>query len=206
MRAYYAGQAVFILTIGEPVLDIFLIRHTRVQVPEGTCYGQTDVTLCDSFDQELTKLQQKLPEFAEPVQVISSPLSRCVQLAARLSCKIKTDQRIMELNFGDWEMKSWHDLTKKQIQQWAEDYVNSPPPNGECYQSLAERCHKFWDELVQQDLEQVIIVTHAGVIRALTAYILDMPLHKSFGLHQDYGAVNKFVYHQDWTMVEYLNR
>jgi len=197
---------VFTLTIGEPVLDIFLIRHTRVQVPEGTCYGQTDVTLSDSFDQEFIELQQKLPVFNEPVQVISSPLSRCLQLAARLSYNIKTDQRIMELNFGDWEMKSWNDLTKKQIQQWAEDYVNTAPPNGESYQLLAERCRDFWDELVQQDLENVIIITHSGVIRALTSHILDMPLYKSFSLQQDYGAVNKFVYHQDWTMVEYLNR
>jgi alpha-ribazole phosphatase len=80
-----------------------------VQVPEGTCYGQTDVTLADTFDLEFAELQQKLPKFAEPVQVISSPLSRCLQLAARLSYKITTDRRIMELNFGDWEMKNWHD-------------------------------------------------------------------------------------------------
>ncbi|WP_245391509.1 alpha-ribazole phosphatase [Thioflexithrix psekupsensis] len=193
-------------TNGEPVLDIFLIRHTRVQVAEGTCYGQTDVRLSDTFDAEFAAIQAKLPVFSQPVQVISSPLSRCLQLAARLSYKIKTDPRIMELHFGDWEMKSWEDLTNKQISQWAEDYIHSAPPNGESYQALYDRCTAFWTELVAQELEQVVIVTHTGVIRALVAHVLELPLHKSFSLHFDYGAVSHLVFHRDWTRVVYLNR
>ncbi|OUD15765.1 alpha-ribazole phosphatase [Thioflexithrix psekupsensis] len=187
-------------------MDIFLIRHTRVQVAEGTCYGQTDVRLSDTFDAEFAAIQAKLPVFSQPVQVISSPLSRCLQLAARLSYKIKTDPRIMELHFGDWEMKSWEDLTNKQISQWAEDYIHSAPPNGESYQALYDRCTAFWTELVAQELEQVVIVTHTGVIRALVAHVLELPLHKSFSLHFDYGAVSHLVFHRDWTRVVYLNR
>ena len=30
-------------------MDVFLIRHTSVDVPKGFCYGATDVALSDSF-------------------------------------------------------------------------------------------------------------------------------------------------------------
>lgn len=33
-------------------MEIFLIRHTSVDVPPGVCYGQTDVPLKPTFEQE----------------------------------------------------------------------------------------------------------------------------------------------------------
>ena len=59
-----------------------LIRHTSVAVPKGVCYGQSDVALAGSFDSEAKVVCGRLKgrRFDE---VYSSPLSRCVKLAAR---------------------------------------------------------------------------------------------------------------------------
>ena len=61
-------------------MEITLIRHTSVDVPKGICYGQTDVPLKDSFEQEaaLTAEQLKDQRFDK---VYTSPLSRCARLA-----------------------------------------------------------------------------------------------------------------------------
>ena len=33
-------------------MEVTFIRHTSVDVPPGVCYGQSDVPLRDSFEQE----------------------------------------------------------------------------------------------------------------------------------------------------------
>jgi len=185
---------------GDRIVEIYLIRHTQVDIKSGICYGQTDVPLIDQ-----TFKIQSLPENA---LVISSPLQRCLQLAKKLNHgnPVKTDERIMELNFGNWEMQNWNDIDKDLFQEWTNDYVNIAPPNGESYQALFERCQAFWNNLIANEAyETVIIVTHLGVIRALLALILEMPLKKSFCIQNDFGAINKLKFHHNQIIIEYLN-
>ena len=33
-------------------MEVYMIRHTSVGVPKGTCYGWTDVPIADTFEQE----------------------------------------------------------------------------------------------------------------------------------------------------------
>ena len=64
---------------------VLLIRHTAVAVATGICYGQTDVPLADTFEQELASLRQRLPDLvAATSQIFSSPAQRCVTLANEL--------------------------------------------------------------------------------------------------------------------------
>ena len=66
-------------------MEITLIRHTSVDVPPGVCYGQTDLPLKDSFEQEaaitLSRLKASLPEEEYFDHAFTSPLTRCVHLA-----------------------------------------------------------------------------------------------------------------------------
>lgn len=41
-------------------MEIVLIRHTSVDVPPGVCYGQTDVPLKPSFEQEAAVTKENL--------------------------------------------------------------------------------------------------------------------------------------------------
>ena len=59
-------------------MDVFLVRHTRVAVAPGMCYGRLDVPLADSFEEELNGLRPLLPEFD---RIYSIPSLRCRRLA-----------------------------------------------------------------------------------------------------------------------------
>ena len=61
-------------------MKVTLIRHTSVAVASGTCYGQTDVPLRDTFEQEAFNTLQALAGMHFD-KVYTSPLSRCVRLA-----------------------------------------------------------------------------------------------------------------------------
>ena len=39
-------------------MEVILIRHTSVDVPPGVCYGQTDVPLKPTFEQEAAVIQK----------------------------------------------------------------------------------------------------------------------------------------------------
>ena len=39
---------------------VYLIRHTSVDVPQGVCYGQTDVPLNPTFEEEAAQTSARL--------------------------------------------------------------------------------------------------------------------------------------------------
>ncbi len=186
-------------------MDIYLIRHTQTATAKGLCYGQTDVALADSFADEVTQLTLKLPAWQDNCRFYSSPLGRCLQLAHRFSHTIAMDERLLELNFGDWEGRRFDDLPPESVKQWTENFVQTAPPNGESFIDLCQRAGAFWQELLQQELEQAVIITHAGVIRALLAHILKLPLANAFQFRVDCGSVHKLQNLNQYTYIHYLN-
>jgi alpha-ribazole phosphatase len=189
-------------------MQIYLVRHTKPQVDAGVCYGQTDLALADSFEQELVTVKSKLSHL-ESAKVFSSPLSRCQQLARQFSSfgEISYDDRLMELNFGDWEMKSWDEIPNGLIDEWVENHVMIAPPNGESFNELSLRCQSFWKEIsASTEHESVVIFTHAGAIRALLCHVLDLPLQNGFRLHVDYGGVSQVSLHSSIPNLIFHNR
>jgi alpha-ribazole phosphatase len=186
-------------------MDIYLIRHTQTAADPGLCYGQSDIALADSFADEMAKLHDKLPEFGENCKVYSSPLTRCMQLAETFSDTVNTDLRLQELDFGDWEGQRFDDIDAHLLQQWMDDFVTVAPPNGENFEDLYQRADNFWQDLLAVNAEQVLVITHAGVIRALLARALNLPLANSFQLRIDPGSVHKLRLADDYLYIEYMN-
>jgi alpha-ribazole phosphatase len=186
-------------------MDIYLIRHTQTANAAGLCYGQSNVGLAESFAEEVDTLYDKLPEFDDHCRVFSSPLSRCVQLAETFSDTVTTDARLQELYFGDWEGKLFNEIEPSALQQWTDNFATAAPPNGETFGDLYQRTGTFWQELLQLEAEQVIIITHAGVIRALLARVLNLPLANAFQFRVDAGSVHKLSCVDDYIYLEYVN-
>ena len=189
-------------------MDIYLIRHTKTDTLKGLCYGQSDVGLAESFLEEAQQLQQKLSELKANRLVFSSPLIRCVKMAKMLSENVTTDARLLELDFGDWEGRCFDDIDADVLQQWTDNFVLEAPPNGESFIDLCRRVGAFWDDLVNginPATEQILIITHAGVIRALLAYILKLPLANAFQFRVDSGSVHKLQHLGTYTHINYVN-
>jgi len=99
-------------------MKITLIRHTRVAVETGICYGWSDVGVAPSFETEASRVKENISNERFDI-VYSSPLSRCRKLAAFCGFHEPIlDDRLKELNFGEWEMKKWDDLTDPRLELW----------------------------------------------------------------------------------------
>ena len=205
MRQFIGGYRQHHFHLPEYFMDIYLIRHTQTATDPGLCYGQTDIALAASFDDEMGKLHDKLPEFDDDCKVFSSPLTRCLQLAETFSDTVITDTRLQELNFGDWEGQRFDDIDAAALQHWTDNFVTAAPPNGENFEDLYQRAGDFWQELLANPAAQVLVITHAGVIRALLARALNLPLANSFQLRIDSSSAHKLRQVDDYLYVEYIN-
>lgn len=187
-------------------MEIYLIRHTKTATEKGLCYGQSDVALADSFFDEKQAVHAKLPVIDENALLFSSPLQRCMTLANTFSRPVITDVRLKEIDFGVWENVRFDEIDSEMLTFWTNNFVTQAPPNGETFNDLYKRAASFWDELIKTDgVRQAVIVTHAGVIRALLAYILPLPLANAFKFQIDTGSVHKFRFVNHYTYVEYIN-
>lgn len=183
-------------------MEIYLIRHTQTASQKGLCYGQTDVELTDNFFDDVREILKKLP--ANPL-VFSSPLSRCTRLAQLISEEAIFDNRLLEINFGDWENVPFADIDAEKLQQWTDNFVTLAPPNGESFQQLYLRGESFWQDLLALENEHVVMVTHAGVIRAILAKVLALSLEKAFAFQVDLGSIHKLRHENHFTYIEFLN-
>ncbi len=157
-------------------MALTLIRHTRVAVAPGLCYGRIDVPLADTFEAEAAQIEAQLAR--GPRRVFTSPSTRCRRLAEQLTeGVVHVDERLRELDFGVWENRRWDDLPRSEVDGWAARYVEVAPPGGESFHELAERVASFRREY---DLKDAVVVTHGGVIRAWLCQIEGRPLSEAF--------------------------
>lgn len=177
-------------------MKILAIRHTRVAVEPGICYGQTDVSVAGSFNVEMEKTAMELRESLPVDAVFSSPLIRCKILAEALfpSAEISFDKRLMELNFGDWELKTWDEIYKSaEGKKWMNNYRLLAALCGESYPEMQQRIEHFIDDLKRLDYSKVVVVTHAGVIRIMKSLIEKQPLETLFETYRpDFGSITEF--------------
>ncbi len=85
-------------------MKLILVRHTKVVVPQGICYGQTDVELASSYERERSIIISLLGEDSF-INIYSSPLKRCLVLANNIApsgIEVMQDKRLQELDFGEW--------------------------------------------------------------------------------------------------------
>lgn len=172
-------------------MEIYLIRHTTPEIEKGICYGQTDIPLANSFENEIEEILKKHSFHSDEFIVYSSPLQRCKLLAETLfDATIHYDKRLMELNFGDWELQKWDDINKIHLNRWMKDFVNVSCPNGESYVNLYDRVLQFIQSLHSEPTKKIAIVTHAGVIRAFLVAYNNTDLKDSFIYNVGYGEVS----------------
>ncbi|SFN25159.1 alpha-ribazole phosphatase [Chryseobacterium oleae] len=183
-------------------MEIHVIRHTAVENPENLCYGFSDIPLRNDFREDFNEVS-----FDEKFdKVFSSPSGRCTLLAEHFKLNYRTDERLREMNFGDWEMKKWTDIPKEEINPWYDDFVQIKATGGENLLEMQNRVLRFWNELISENHEdKVLIITHGGVIRLILQSILQFPLENIFKIQIDYGKKMIIEFNEGYFSLKKLN-
>lgn len=172
-------------------MEIYLIRHTETVAPKGICYGQADVDIKEPYLEIFQEIKAQLPTDAI---VYSSPLLRCKKMAEFFSDTIIFDKRLMEMNFGNWELQAWNDIPLEEINPWMDNFVTVRVPNGESFEDLYQRVGEFYSELLQKNNDKVILFCHDGTIRSVLSHYHQTQLKDAFSLYSiKYGEVIKII-------------
>lgn len=177
------------------MINLTFIRHTSVDVPPGVCYGQTDVPLASSFPEEGEAVKTRLNGMRFDA-VFSSPLTRCVRLANLCGYPCPTlDPRLMEMNFGEWEMKRYDEISDPRLQEWYADYLNVAATGGESSMQQRRRLESFLADLKKRGFSSgshVAIFTHGGIMIHALAILANLTYEEAYRHQPLYGSLLRF--------------
>ncbi len=146
-------------------MELHLVRHPAPTAPAGMCYGRTDLAVDpEVLAAAIANLRGHLP-----APVFSSPLQRCALLARGLGTPVHIDARLVEIDFGRWEMRKWDDIPRAEVDAWAADVVHYRPGGGESVLQMAQRIDDFYNHLLDLDIPRCTVICHAGSMRLLAA-------------------------------------
>ncbi len=120
--------------------------------------------------------------------IISSPLSRCLdfskKLATKLAVPIVVEQDLKEVGFGSWEGHTHDEIKHNNRDEYHNFYldpVNNRPAGAEALAGFFSRVVAVYNNITKRYSGQhVLLVTHAGVIRALICHALQAELNSLY--------------------------
>lgn len=163
---------------------LILLRHGETGYnATNRMQGQLDTQLNARGSEQAAAVATVLAE-RKPGLIVSSDLSRAADtagvLADRLGLAVRHDERLRETRLGQWQ-----GLTHTEVQQrWPgglQSWRTDPewcPPGGETRVQVAERglaVIRELDEGAGSD-RPVVLVAHGGLIIAVTAALLELPV------------------------------
>lgn len=170
------------------VRQLILLRHGQTGYnATQRMQGQLDTDLSELGRRQALAIAHTIAEF-DPLAVVSSDLRRAydtaVSIGDRASLAVEIDPRLRETHLGEWQ-----GLTHTEVDErapgarahWRGD-ATWAPPGGESRIDVAQRSRPVVDELLDKHEEwaqrPVVLVAHGGLIAALTASLLDLPVDR----------------------------
>jgi probable phosphoglycerate mutase len=173
---------------------LVLLRHGQTEYnASNRMQGQLDTDLSDLGRDQAAAAAEVLAK-RQPLVIVSSDLRRAFDtattLAERAGLPVAVDTRLRETHLGDWQGLTHFevdDVAPGARLEWRDD-ARWAPHGGESRVDVAERSMPVVEELVAELSEwgsdeagdasdrPVVLVAHGGLIAALTAALLDLPV------------------------------
>jgi len=172
-----------------------LLRHGE---PEGgkRYRGQSDDPLSE---QGWRQMREALGETAPWQQIVSSPLQRCSAFARAVAeehgIPISLQPAFKEIGFGAWEGSTPEEIQKRDpeaYRRYRADPLTFMPAGAESMPAFMARVADAWEDLLAaQRGRHVLVVCHAGVIRAVLAAVLGMTPAQLFRIQIGYASLSR---------------
>jgi len=195
-------------------MKLWLVRHGETRANRDGLYsGISETELTERGINQALAVGQMLCGVAFD-KVFCSELGRA-QHTTRLILQQRdipalAEPRLNEMNFGDWEMRHHRDLQRDDAQNyaaWCSDWQNVIPNNGEGFQRFAQRVSEFSESIkaLQHNDENILIVSHQGVLSLFLAMMLNMPPASLWHFVIEQGTWSAVEIHNDFVTLRTLN-
>ena len=158
-------------------MKIWITRHGQTDLnKQKLMQGLTDEPLNEKGIEQAKVAREKIG-YIQFDAVYASPLKRAIQTASIIGNvpvdQVKMDSRIIEVDFGDYELRNYFKLGLKMTSYWALPELLPAPKSVEPVSSMIKRSHAFLKEIESKNYDNVLVVCHGGIIRSLCGYLED---------------------------------
>ena len=125
-------------------------------------------------------------------RVVASPLQRAIATARAIAdphgLSVDIDDRLVELDYGDWDARGLRDVSPEEWDAWRAD-VHFTPPGGESLVSVTARVVEFCVEQAADGF--TVAVSHVSPIKAAVCWALGVDERASWRMHLDLATVTR---------------
>lgn len=147
-------------------------------------------------------------------RIITSPLQRCCAFAEALGEKytlpVATEPRFREVGLGSWEGLSPDQLIERDAEQFEafyQDPCRNRPAGAEPLEAFGHRVAEAFDAVIAAHPgEHILVVAHAGVIRAALGHVLQSDPLNWYRTRIDNAALTGFRHGRFGIILEFHNR
>ena len=186
---------------------IYLVRHGQTKWNKSSIFrGQSDIPLNETGyrQAQLTAYYMKEKNFNH---VYSSPLSRSFETAKKIAdakgLEVEIVENFKDISFGDWEGKEL-EIVKSEDPKNYFTYRNDPEkasfPGGESLTQCFERSYRSFYNLILNNKDDMVIVTHRVIIKMILIGILNLSLKAFWQLQVDTCSITE-IYQKDMLFV-----
>ena len=160
---------------------LYLVRHGRTNAnANGLLQGRLDPPLDELGHRQAAAMAERVGPVDE---VIASPLVRAQETAVYFGAEITTDDRWVELAYGEYEGVPVGEVPPEVWQSWR---TNSQfaTKGGESFGSLDARVREACDELTSRlGGRDIVVVSHVSPIKSAVSWALNTSMEIMFHCH-----------------------
>lgn len=193
-----------------------LVRHGETEWNrDGRIHGHADADLTDHGRRQMRRIAERLAGCSFSA-VYASDLGRAVESARIIvegrGISIESDPDLREFSYGEWEGLTSEEAEAQDPEayaaQMALDNDAFAAPGGEDARQVLERVRRFYRSVSErhQPSEDVLVVAHAGSIRALLVCLLGLPDDRFWRSKVDRGSLSIVGNHPGGRVLELWNR
>jgi broad specificity phosphatase PhoE len=175
---------------------IAFVRHGETATNRaGRLLGRADPPLTDVGAAQAAALAVAFGDGSTPVAVLASPLQRARQTAALLAdaygLEVEVDERLIEIDYGEWDERGFADVPREEMRRWRED-PSFAPPGGESLVVVHDRMSACTEELLARAGDALVIaVSHVSPIKAAVAWALGVGPEIAWRMRLDLASITR---------------
>ena len=173
---------------------ILMVRHGETAANrDRLALGRADPELTERGRTQAAAVAARLGS-TSVATVFSSPLGRARETAALIAevagAVVVVDERLIELDYGEWDGKSFADLPPDQLARWRTDPTFAPP-GGESLRAVAARVGAFCAQHL--DGPTVVAVSHVSPIKAAVTWALGADEGLAWRMFLDLASITRIA-------------
>ena len=171
-------------------MKIYITRHGETQWnKKGLMQGWKNSDLTEKGIENAKRLGERLKDINFDV-IYCSPLARAIDTAKYINGESNTRivmvESLKEMGFGSWEGMEHNKIKELHYEQYTRFYerphLYKSQENGESFEGLMMRVKKAWDEILEAGGNNILIVTHAVVLKTIYTIIKNLELKDLWNL------------------------